>query len=42
MDDINLNTKLEVAVGILAAKIAKTPQELEILRHIDALHKSCQ
>lgn len=27
MDDININTKLEVAVEILAAKIAKTSSE---------------
>lgn len=27
MDDININTKLEVAVEILAAKIAKTSKE---------------
>ena len=27
MDDMNLNTKLEVAVEILAAKIAKTSRE---------------
>lgn len=27
MDDMNLNTKLEVAVEILAAKIAKTSKE---------------
>lgn len=27
MDDMNLNTKLEVAVEILAAKIAKTLKE---------------
>lgn len=27
MDDINLNTKLEVAVEILAAKIAKTSRQ---------------
>ncbi len=27
MDDININTKLEVAVEILAAKIAKTSRE---------------